>query len=357
MLGVALVLLAVAGSASAPHAPPVHTLSVVAEYPTALGAAADVRWAGDDSILVSDTDRGIGQATLPASGKVTVSWLPEWPPPTGPGLQPLHIALSGDRIVSGDWLFMLRWHARHGHESGQIPVYYIADLDLNGDRLLVSGMRRDPAGKMGMDGAMAWLGSLSAGEAGLKPILPFHSEDEIMRCAGFGLGVVRFLRTDGSFIVVPATEPGIFLFGSDGHLQRNWHTDAIGIEATCGLSQDQKRMFAQSPAARQEWVNHRAMIDEVIDTPDGPAVIIRSRGKEKTTWEMVVLNGDAGVRLALPFSSSSPWAHLSADTRGRRAIFLIADRLLDRDDGPPVHLVVRKDGAAPRLVLTEWSEH
>ncbi len=344
MLGVALVLLAVAGSASAPRVPPVHTLSVVAEYPTALGAAVDVRWAGDDSILISDMRRGVGQATLPASGKVTVSWLPEWPPPTGPGWRVEHLALSGDRIVGGDMAFMLRWHARHSHESGQMVVEYIADLDLYGDRLLVSGMRRDHAGTMGMDGAMAWLGSLSAGEAGLKPVLPFHDRDDIARCGGFGLGVVRFLN-NGTFIVVPATEPGIFLFGSDGHLQRNWHTDAIGIEATCGLSQDQARMFASSPVARQAWVNRRAVIDEVIDTPDGPAVVIRSRGKGKTTWEMVVLNGDAGVRVPLPFTSSSPLAHLSADTRGRRTIFLIADRLVSREEG------------TSRLVLTEWSEH
>jgi hypothetical protein len=355
MLGVALVLLAVAGSASAPLVQPLHTLSVVAEYPTALGSATDVRWAGDDSVLISDTDRGVGQATLPAGGILTVSWLPEWLRPKAPGSQPKHIALSGDQIVAGDMVFMLEWHARHGHESGQIPVYYIADLDLNGDRLLVSGIRRDQAGKMGMDGAMAWLGSLSAGEAGLKPVLPFHDQDEIMSCVGCGLGVVRFLR-DGSFIVVPGTEPGIFLFGPDGHLQRTWQTDAFGVEATCGLSKDQRRMFGRSPQARQEWANHRAMIDEVIDTPDGPAVIIRTVKNGKSTWEMVVLNGDAGVRVTLPFSSSSPWAHVSADTRGRRAIFLIGDRLLDRD-GPPVHLVVRKDGAAPRLVLTEWSEH
>jgi hypothetical protein len=355
MLGVALVLLAVAGAASAPRVQPLHRLSVIAEYPTALGMATDVRWAGDDSVLISDLERGIGQATLPASGEVNVSWLPEWPRPAGAGLQPKHIAFSGDRIVSGDMAFMLQWHARHGHESGQIPVEYIADLDLNGDQLLVSGMRRDQAGNMGLDGAMAWLGSLTAGEAGLKPILPFHSEDEIMRCSGFGLGVVRFLR-DGSFIVVPATEPGVFLFSPDGHLRRTWQSDAIGVEATCGLSKDQRPAFARSPATRQEWVNRRPMIDEVIETPDGPAVVIRSRGKEKTTWEMVVLNGDAGVRVALPFSSSSPWAHVAADTRGRRTVFLVADRLLDRA-GPPVHLVLRKDGAAPRLVLTEWSEH
>ena len=104
-------------------------------------------------------------------------------------------------------------------------------------------------------------------------------------------------------------------------------------------------MLFRSPIARQAWVNRRAVIDEVIDTPDGPAVVIRSRGKGKTTWEMVVLNGDPGVRFTLPFNSSSPLAHVSADTRGQRTIFLIADRLVSPEDG------------TSRLVLTEWSEH
>lgn len=345
MLGVALVLLALGDSASVTHAKPAHSLAVVAEYPTALDAAIDVRWAGDDSILIADMHRGVGQATLAAGDQLSISWLPEWSQPTGPGLRPEHLAISGDRIAAGDMAFMLRWHARHGKESGQMTMEYIADLDLSGDQLLVSGLRRDQAGDMGMDGAMAWLGSLSAGETGLKPVLPFKDQNEIRRCAGFGLGAVRFFG-DGSFIVVPGTEPGIFLFGHDGHMRRTWPTDVMGIEATCGLSQEQAVMLAGNPVARQQWVNRRPMIDEVISTPDGPAVVIRSRSNGKTTWELVVLNGDATNRFALPFSSSSPLAHLWGDTRGRRTIFLIADRIVSRE-------IVAKS----RLILGEWSEH
>ena len=105
-------------------------------------------------------------------------------------------------------------------------------------------------------------------------------------------------------------------------------------------------MLGTKPAARQEWVNRHTMIDEVVDTPAGPAVIVRTRRNGRTHWEMVVLNGDAGVRFTLPFSSGSPWAHVSSDTRGRRSVFLILDRLALIDGGP-----------TPRLILTEWSEH
>lgn len=345
MLGAALVLMAAAAPASAPPAKPVHSLKIVREYPMPMNAAADVRWAGEDSILVSDLVRGVGEVTLPASGKATVAWLPEWPPPTGPGTQVKHLALSGDRIAAADTPFLLRWHARHGKESGQMAMEYIADIDLFGDRLLVSGLRFDAAGKLGMDGAMAWIGSLSLGEEGLKPILPFRDQDAIMRCFGMGLGVVRFL-SDGSFVIVPGAEPDIFLYGRDGRLRHTWRTEALGVAAPCAaITKEQQKMLWTNPEARQELVNRHAMIDEVIDTPDGPAVVIRTRGK-RTTWEIVVLNGDAGVRFTLPFSSGSPWAHVSADTRGLRSVFLIVDRTAGRDGGP-----------TPRLILTEWSEH
>jgi hypothetical protein len=192
---------------------------------------------------------------------------------------------------------------------------------------------------------MAWLGSLSAGEEGLKPILPFRNQDEIMRCAGFGLGVVRFLH-DGSFIIVPGTEPDIFLFGRDGKLQRTWRTETLGIEARCGLDKEQSKSLWVNPVGRQEWVNRRAIIDEIVDTPDGPALIIRTLKNSRATWEMVVLNGDASARFTLPFSSEDPWAHVTADMRGGRLIFLIVDRLASRERW-----------VTSRLILTEWGEH
>ena len=344
MLGILLVLLAATGPGTAPPAKPIRSLKIVMEYPMPMNAAADVRWVDDSTILVSDLARGVGEVTLPASGPATVSWLPEWPPPTGPGTQVKHLALSGDRIAGADMPFLLRWHARQGKESGQMVMEYIADIDLFGDRLLVTGLRRDAAGKMGMDGAMAWIGSLSAGEDGLKPVLPFRDQDAIMRCAGFGLGVVRFL-SDGSFVIVPGAEPDIFLYGRDGHLQHIWRAEALGVDDPCGsISKEQQKMLWTNPVGRQEWVNRHPMIDEVIDTPDGPAVIIRTRAT-RTTWEMVVLNGDAGARFTLPFSSGSPWAHVSADTRRGRTVFLMVDRTAGRDGGP-----------TPRLIVTEWRE-
>jgi hypothetical protein len=345
LLQLTFVLPVVRLPATTPDVQPEHSLAVVAQYEMPMNAAQDVRWADDRSVLIADLERGIGQVTLPASGKATVAWLPEWPPPTGRDTLVHHLALSGDRIAAAGMVFTLRWHERQGQASGQMAVYYITDLDLNGDRLLVSGLRFDAAGKFAGDGAMTWLGSLSAGEEGLKPILPFRDQEEIRRCTGFGLGVVRFLH-DGSFIIVPGTEPDVFLFGRDGKLQRTWRTDALGIEARCGLDKEQSRALFANPVGRQEWVNRRAIVDEVVDTPDGPGLIIRTLKNGIPMWEMVVLNGDGSTRFTLPFSSADPFAHVTSDTRGRRTIFLTVDRLVGRGDK-----------ITSRLIVMEWSEH
>ncbi len=59
---------------------------------------------------------------------------------------------------------------------------------------------------------------------------------------------------------------------------------------------------------------------------------------------MVVLDGDASVRFALPFRSAVPFAHVTSDTRGRRTIFRLVDRL-----------AYREHEVTSRLTLTEWS--
>src|SRR5260370_41366139 len=98
--------------------------------------------------------------------------------------------------------------------------------------------------------------------------------------------------------------------------------------------------------ARQEWVNRRAMVDEIIDTPAGPALIVRKVSDGATQWEMLLLNGPSPKAQKLPFSSPSPWALISAATRGDRIAFLIGDRLENPNDGAPA-----------RLILADWKSH
>lgn len=302
-----------------------------------------MRWLDDATVAIAEPERGIAKVAL-TSGRLVVRWLPEWPRSSGPGTVYRHLAVSDDRIASADFAFMVRWHARKDGESGMLIAEYIADLDVAGDRLLISGMRRDDKGKLGRDGATAWLGTLSGGERSLKPILPFRERKAVEDCAGFGLGVVRFLRT-GAFIVIPGTEPDIYLYDSAGHLRRTWATDALGVDAQCRLTPEQKSELWIDPPAREAWVNRRTTIDDVFETPAGPAVIIRTRKDGRTSWDLALLDDEKPERLTLPFTSSSAWAHVEADSRGGKIAFLIGDGTSRFHDAPP-----------PRIVLVRWGD-
>jgi hypothetical protein len=314
---------------------------VVTDHTIALVNAADIRWLDDEAVAVSDLTRGIARVSA-TDGKATVAWLPQWPKPTGPGAAALHLAISPDAIVGADIAFALNWYSRHGSEHGTIFLEYIGDMDVDGDRLLVTGLRRDASGKMGLDGATAWLGSLRGGERSLRPILPYKRLDTISNCSPCEIAAVRFLK-DGTFIVVPGAEPGVYLFSREGVLRRVWPNDALGLNVRCDFPPEKGLLLSEKFIAREEWVNTRATVDEVVETPAGPVVIIRTVQDGKTTWAMALLTKDHPDVRRLPFVSSSKWSHLRADTRRDRTAFLIFDRAANQKESVP-----------PRLVLTEW---
>ncbi len=195
---------------------------------------------------------------------------------------------------------------------------------------------------MGLDGATAWLGSLKGGEKSLKPILPFKKMDTISNCSPCEIAAVRFLK-DGTFIVVPGAEPGIYLFSRDGVLKRIWSNEALGLDVRCDFPSEQGRLLSEKFIGREQWVNARVTVDEVVETPAGPTVIIRTVQNGKTTWDMALLAKDHPDIQRLPFVSLSPWSHLRADTRGGRTAFLIFDRATNQNGSLP-----------PRLILAEW---
>lgn len=339
MIALAAVLTAgVYRAAPAPRSTP----HVVGDRTIPLTFPSDVRWLDDTRVLVTDTDRGIATIAISAND-AGIQWLPDWPQPTGPGSRYFHLAVSSQYIVAGDFAFRLRWQARETAAHGTISCEFIADVDVHDKQILISGLRRDAAGSLGSDGATAWIGRIDSGGETLRPILPFRSRKAIEDCAGFGLGVVRFLGS-GSFVVVPGSEPGVYLFGNDAKLQRVWQTDALDLSVNCNLSRDEQIVLAQKPVARAQWINRHAIVDDVLDTEAGPALIVRKLAAGTTRWEIVRLGGTLPSTEDLPVTSPSPWAHVRAAMRGRRAVLLIADRLPGRDDG-----------AAPRLVVVEWS--
>lgn len=295
----------------------------------------DIRWDDAAHVVISDLERGIARVNVATADPPEL--LPEWPADNRVGSRYMYLGRSQHFVATADLAFGLRWRGRGpGDSIVSQPIEYVADLDVYGDRLLLAGLRRDDAGRLGADGAFAWLAFLPDGA--LRPILPFTNRGAIEDCAGFPVATVRFLN-DGSFLIVPGAEPGIYLYDAQGRLQRNFDSEGLNLLSQCRMSRDEQALASSQPEARQRWINRHRIVDDVVELPSGPALLIRSREADVTRWELTPLG--KGEARRLPVTSPSPWAHLSADARnGGWLAILIADAAPNRDDGAPPRLIV-----------------
>lgn len=264
----------------------------------------------------------------------------QWPAGQGVGTFYLHLGRSDRFIAAADLAFGLRWR-EHGETSQirQEMMEYVADLDVHGDRLLLTGLRRDEAGELGSDGSTAWIASLREGGDRFRPILPFRRRKLIENCAGFGLAAVGFL-SEGSFVIAPGAEADVYRYDPDGRLQRTWSSAELGVTTDCDFPMEQQSLLSTDVVARQQWINRRRIIDEIVELPEGPALIVRSAAEKRIRWELVLLTAAGHETRTLPFTSPSPWAYVSADSRGSRVAFLIADWPAGRDGSVTPRLVV-----------------
>jgi len=212
--------------------------------------------------------------------------------------------------------------------------------------LVILGGLKDEKGNFSPDGAIGWLGPIEKGREGLRPILySAHGPGAraMGRCGVIGLGAARFMP-DGSFVLIPGVEPGIFWYSKDGELQHTWESSALGLEDECKPMLDNMGDLAIDPNVQNRWLAARRIVDEILPLPDGPGVIIREIKDEKAQWRMARLRADGTVSwLDLPFKGSSTWARLKGDVMGTRIAFLVVE---DSDN-------VEKPFAVPRLVIAE----
>ena len=319
--------------AAAPSSSAIAPVELI-ERNLTLSRPTDIRWDDDEHVLISAAREGIARVSVTRSDPP--EWLPEWAAGEGIGTRYMYFGASESFIAAADLAFGLRWRTRTA--AGDVvnqPIEYVADLDVHGDRLLLAGLRRDDAGQLGMDGAFAWIGSMRDGV--LRPVLPFTNRGRIEDCAGFRLATVRFLR-DGGFVIVPGAEPGVFVYDAQGRLRRTFDSEALNIATNCDLTRDEQSLLPTNAEARQAWINRHRIVDDVVELTSGPALIVRVRDAVATRWELVPLGREKAR--PLPFTSTSPWAHVSADARNGRVAFLVADQTVDRDGGLPPRLIV-----------------
>jgi hypothetical protein len=316
--------------------------------PPAIRWAQDVRWTGDETVIVSAGRGGVLQFNV-ARGLSSPATVIRGEHVKGGFFFSSFVAWTPKHTLAASPFGMLAWKtsAVDGGVEGTLSMAATIDVDAKEDSVVVLGADRDAKGTWSPDSAIAWLGSFSNKLQDLQPILYSHVKTpkgpnaiSVGNCGILSDGAVRFLP-DGSFVIVPGVEPGAFLYDSAGRLEHTWQTERLGFLDNCRVPIEQIRLYQRDIGAREEFLRRHTVLDDVIPIGNDPGLILRSFEGGETRWKVLVLHRD-GTTATIPilYSSRSPVAHLRADIRANRAVFLVQDDVDVHDARPrPPELV------------------
>lgn len=334
------VLTAAAVLAAEAAAPAVKVLRDLA-LPAGLERANDIRWPEEGAAWISAGRSGTFELSLAEPGRPP-RLLAESPP----GAMGLHfyLAWAAPRLWLAAPVRALGW--RELRDGQLLPGGYtpgldsIHDIDAFADRALVLGASRGKDGSYCPDGAIAWLGTITGRELALEPVM-FSSSgpgaQTMDHCGMFDEGKVRFLA-DGSFLIVPGVEPGVFWYDPAGKLKRTWTSEELGLDGGCTVKRPDVMRYSTDEAARyRERINQRVIVDEILALPQGPALVTRHRRDGLVRWNLLRLSAAGEVRSeTLPLTSPEERAHLRGDSRGLRVLLLLRVADPDRKDATRV---------------------
>ena len=318
-----------------------------------LDYVCDVRWASRHEILIAAGRKGGYVVDLLTMGEKDAT--------IGSRVQDVEIepmfwaklGASGQYTVVSDFAISMTWVGRTNQQSWthQSPrdLNAIIDLDVHRDQMIWIGATREPGGLLCPDGSMAWISTLPE----FDPV-PVHGCEDGGGCysldtLGFmELSHVRFLA-DGSFVVVPGTDDGMYLYSPNRRLERFWSNQELGVtpmdDATISaVDVDLRAQYAGDELFRhQEWINKRSIIDEVVQIGDELYIVVRSTNENVVSWSLSKLDRSTGavtqVQSYFPVSHH-PVAHLRADWFfGRLAVLIYT--YPNKDGEPPGTLLIQ----------------
>ena len=240
------------------------------------------------------------------------------------------VAAGTDHLLLASPFGTVGWFSRQpGRSLGEKQLLTVMDIDARGDKAALLGADSGSVQGLSRDGVIAWIGSLSKGMSDLKPLMRGGANPggkDMARCSILEIGAIRFM-TDGSVIVVPGAESGVYRYSAAGKLMQTWDTDPLGFVDDCLIPDQELQMLAGDFARRNEWFASRVILDEILPLPSGPALVLRSVEKGATRWDVVTLplKGGKPERVRLPLTVASPRAHVRGDVRGNSIALLVFD--------------------------------
>lgn len=311
--------------------------------PAELGPAVDVRWASDKSVFLALPQKGVVEVALEPFGKRLREVIPGAAKPGGMWSTHL-LGVSRSHLAAAAAAGTLTWRRLKDPLRREFVDFdAFEDMDIGDGRVCVLGARRDDKSNFAPEGAVAWLGSLDQDLKDLRPIVFDYlgpGAGSLNACGGFRLGAVRFMH-DGSLVVVPGFQPGIYFFDVSGRLSRVVDSATLGLDTDCrGFPSDVISRYGINLQARYAWINQHRSLDDILALLEGPGFLVRQVGKEGAAWKLRILKHEGGVEeRSVPIAPQSEFAHVRADLRGRQLLLLV--KSLD---------IIRSQFHRPRLI-------
>lgn len=125
------------------------------------------------------------------------------------------------------------------------------------------------------------------------------------------------IADDGSLAVITSAEPGVFRYAPNGTLIEK--SGESFDELVIAAMREIPARFAGDIAGRYRLLlNTQPIIDDLVLTPRGPAIVVRIAEKERIRWELwwPRADGRAVPPTRLGIELAGPYEHLRCDARG-----------------------------------------
>lgn len=304
--------------------------------------ARDILWAGPGEVYIALGKNGVLRASLALTSHQLVV-----PPASAKHLMAGRIGRGGKHLVFSSPVGGFSWLPFHTGPAGELgtrAMAVVTDVDARGDRVAVLGAEAGPVTGVAADGTIAWTGSLTRGLHDMRPLMKGRARPggkDMARCSFLETGAIRFMR-DGSVVVAPGVEPGVYQYDESGKLLHAWDTAQLGILDECPSDIQTLRPMRRDVGARSDWLAAHVVLDDILPLRSGPALLLRRVERGVSRWDLVTLpRSGRPSRVEVPITVPSPRGHLRGDVQGNLIVMLaFDDPLPGRQPVAPQRVVV-----------------
>ncbi|MCU1244181.1 MAG: hypothetical protein JWN02_91 [Acidobacteria bacterium] len=275
-----------------------------------------VAW-GDERTLLLATFDGVkrydlrtGKSTTAVSGAEVPAGIPA---PSNVAADPATAIAFNDQF--GEYAFRLADGARVlGRRSHD---FQILDAAVRGRFFYFLGFR---TGEKASPVTAIWRVELGAPWSNAVPLYAIRDVDaaEVLYTSLPPQGGSLAVEPDGTVDAVIAGEAGVIRIGPDGKELARLGASLRQLEIA-GMP-EVIRKYARRPDLQYSEVFNRGPIaDDLVLTPEGPALIVRSVAADRVRWELWLPDGQ-GVRMRyrLGVDRPGPFGHMRCEARGKR---------------------------------------